>query len=447
MKGGGTFAALLLFAARQYHQRKRTHYPMRLNRFRCSLLLVALSATLHAQSYTPKEIRIEGAKTYAPADILATAGLKQGAAVSVKEIEAAMQRLADTGLFSDARYAANSQTLTLTLTPIDGKQTLPARYANFVWWRTEELTPLVHARVPLFNGTLPLNGGLTDSVKQALVALLAEKGITASVDAMSSRVGGPATALTISSPEIKVGEVRLDGASAAGAAEIAKVRAKLSGEDFDEVSTRAALINESEQIYRDDGYLDIAIDPGPHSAPRADGPSRFLIDLSATVRGDELYHVASAEIHAVPPVSSGDLQKLLQIKAGDPASAYELRTAEARVTSVYRTHGYLHADVHLDAAKDQAAHRIGYTLTPVPGDLYHVASVQTSGFTPDQQAEFERTFRVETNAIFDSNFLMHIGMLNQQRAFGGTRIQPRIAEDRNQHTVAVTLITVHAPAH
>jgi outer membrane protein assembly factor BamA len=420
---------------------------MRLNRFCSSLFLVALSLTLHAQSYTPKEIRIEGAKAYAPADILATAGLKQGATISVKDIEAAIQRLADTGLFSDARYATTSQTLTLTLTPIDAKQTLPVRYVNFVWWRPDELTPLVHERVPLFNGTMPLNGGLVDSVKQALVALLAEKGITASVDSMSSRAGGLTIALTIGSPEIKVGEVRLDGAAAAGAAEIPKVRAKLSGEDFDEVSTRTALIDETKQIYRDDGYLDIAIDAAPHSAPREDGSSRFLIDLSATVHGDELYHVASAEIHAVPPVSSGDLQQLLRIKAGDAASVYELRTAESRVTSIYRTRGYLDADVHVDAAKDSAAHRVGYTLTPVPGELYHVASVQTSGFTPDQQAEFERTFHVEPNAIFDSNFSMHVGMLNQQRAFAGTRIQMRPAQDRNQHTVAVTLITIHAPAH
>jgi outer membrane protein assembly factor BamA len=419
---------------------------MLLNRSLSFLLLVALSATLHAQSYSPKVIRFEGAKAYAPADLLATAGLKQGATISVKEIEAAMQRLADTGLFSDTRYAVNPQALTLTLTPIDAKQSLPVRYANFVWWGPDELTPLVHARVPLFNGAVPLNGGLIDSVKQALVALLAEKGITGSVDSMSSSVGGATIALTVSSPEIKVGEIRLDGASAAGGAEVAKVRAKLSGEDFDEVSTRAALINETVQIYRDDGYLDIAIDPGQHSAPRADGPSRFLIDLTATIHGDELYHVASADVHAVAPVSSGDLQKLLQIKAGDVASVYELRTAESRLTGAYRTHGYLDADVHVDEVKDSAAHRIGYTLTPVPGDLYHVASVKTSGFTPDQQAEFERSFRVEPNAIFDSKFGMQIGMLNQQRAFAGTRIQPRMTQDRNQHTVVVTLVTVRAPA-
>jgi outer membrane protein assembly factor BamA len=305
----------------------------------------------------------------------------------------------------------------------------------------------VHARVPLFQGTVPINGGLLDSVKQALTALLADKGITANVDSMSSTTGGGAIAVTITSPEIKVGEIHFDSASSSTAAELTKVRAKVSGEDFDEASTRKALINETEQIYRDDGYLDIAVDPGEHGAPRADGASRFLIDLSATIHGDELYHVAGAEIHAAAPVSGGDQQKLLLIKAGDPASAYELRTAESRLAQAYRRYGYLDADAHLDTAKDSATHRIGYTFTMVPGQQYHVSSVRPAGFSPEQQAEFERSFHPAPDAPFDEAFFMQIGRLNQGRAFNGVRIQPSIAANREQHTVAVTLAIARVPAH
>jgi hypothetical protein len=188
------------------------------------------------------------------------------------------------------------------------------------------------------------------------------------------------------------------------------------------------------------------VDSVAHGAPRADGTSRFLIDISASIHGDEIYHVASAEIHAAAPVSGGDLKKLLLIKAGDPASVYELRTAESRLAQVYRQYGYLKADAHLDTAKDSATHRIGYTFTMVPGEQYHVASVQASGFTPDQQAELERSFHVAPNAIFDKAFFTQIGALNQRRAFEGTRIQANMVEDDTQHTVAVTLRTVRATA-
>jgi outer membrane protein assembly factor BamA len=405
-----------------------------------------LSATLHAQTYNPKEIRFDGAKAYSNADLLAISGLKPGRAVSVEDIRAALQHLADTGLFADTRYAVNSQALTLTLTPIDARKTLPLHYSNFVWWTPDQLTAMLHERVPLFLGTVPLDGNLIDSVKHALIAILAEKGITASVDSMSSSVGGAAIAVTITSPEIKVGDIRFDGAAPAGAEEMTKVRAKVSGEDFDEIASPKALVNETEQIYRDDGYLDVVATSSAHAAPRAEG-SRFLIDLVETVHGDELYRVSSAEVRAAAPVSAGDLQKLVQIKTGAAAAAYDLRTAESRLASPYRRLGYLDAEARVDAAKDPAAHRIGYTFILVPGEQYHVASVQTSGFTPEQQAEFEKSFHVAPNATLGEEFSMQIGMLNQRRAFNGLRLQPRMDVDRKQHTVAITLSTARAPVH
>jgi hypothetical protein len=73
--------------------------------------------------------------------------------------------------------------------------------------------------------------------------------------------------------------------------------------------------------------------------------------------------------------------------------------------------------------------------------------VQPSGFTPQQQAEFEHSFHVAPNAIFDDAFFMQIATLNRSRAFDGTRLRVQSAEDRKQHTVAITLTPVHAPTH
>jgi len=422
---------------------------MLLNRCLFSLPLLVLSAVLHAQSYSPKEIRFEGAKAYASADLLATAGLKQGATVSVKEIEAAMQRLADTGLFSDTRYAVNPQALTLTLTLIDANQMLPVRYGNFAWWRTGELTPLLHARVPLFHGTVPLNGGLMDSVKQALVALMAEKGVAASVDSMSSqdRPGGPVTALTlmVASPEVKVGEVRFDGASGAAVQGLAKVSAKLSGDDYDEIVTPKSVVNDAEEVYRDDGYLDIAVDAPTWATPRADG-ARLLVDISATVHGGELYHVAKMDIIAPPQIAVGDLKKLVAIKAGDPASQVDLRIAQNRLVGPYVSAGYMDARINTDVVKDSVAHTVAYGFTVAPGEQYHVASVSTSGLTPAQDAEVKKSFHPAPNAIFDREFTMSVFQLNSSPVFRGTPLRLDSRVDRTQHTVAVVLTTGHGAA-
>jgi hypothetical protein len=124
------------------------------------LLLIAFTQYLAAATYAPKGIVFTGADQYKPADLISITGLTPGKLVTSEEVDAAMQRLVDTGLFSDMRYTVNDQALTFMLTPVAGDQLLAARYKNFVWWSDEELTALVHARIPLFTGHVPVTGTL-----------------------------------------------------------------------------------------------------------------------------------------------------------------------------------------------------------------------------------------------------------------------------------------------
>ena len=80
-------------------------------------------------------------------------------------IEAALQRIADTGLFADVGYTVNSDALVIKLTPSASSQLQPAHFSNFVWWQPAELESLLEASVPGYHGQLPLAGTLTDQVK------------------------------------------------------------------------------------------------------------------------------------------------------------------------------------------------------------------------------------------------------------------------------------------
>ena len=413
------------------------------------VLVLSCAGALCAQSYTPKEIRFEGAKTYAPADLLATSGFKHGA-ITVKEIEAGMQRLADTGLFSGTRYEVNDQALTIMLTPIEAKQSLPLRFGNFVWWSPAELGALVHARVPLFTGRVPLDGTLTDSVKQALVALLAEKGVAATLDAMTStdRAGGPLSAitLTISTPEIKIGEIHFEGASASDAARLANIRERFAGDDFDENSTPEAVVDRTKNVFRDDGYLDIAVDPPGHAdAPRASGTSRFLVDLNATVHDGELYRVTATDVRPAAPFSAGELKKLVAIKPGDPARQTDLQVAKSELASHYHHAGYLDAEAQLDMPKDTATHHVTYNFTMVPGEIYHVASIQAAGLPPDQQQKFEHSLHIAPGAIDNDAVMTQLreGMMTlRSMGFVSGMTERR---SRQVHTVEITIQCKRAP--
>ena len=59
----------------------------------------------------------------------------------------------------------------------------PVRLENLPLTPGKELDAALHDRVPLYHGKVPLEGGLTEQVRQALEEMLAAKGIKATVAA------------------------------------------------------------------------------------------------------------------------------------------------------------------------------------------------------------------------------------------------------------------------
>src|SRR5580704_15444165 len=109
------------------------------------LCLLAPALQLPAQSIILPKISFTGAPAYSQTDLLAVSGLKPGATSTPAAIQAAAQRISDTGLI-------------FHLKPMPAENVLPAQSTNFIWWKPAELTAALHARVPLFIGAVPPDG-------------------------------------------------------------------------------------------------------------------------------------------------------------------------------------------------------------------------------------------------------------------------------------------------
>lgn len=346
---------------------------------------------ISGQTYTPKQIRIEGAGDADTAELLRIAALKPGTSLTKQEIEAALQRIGDTGMFTDLSYTVSSDALVFRLTASATSQSLPVRYANFVWWQPAELEQLVEARVPVFHGKLPFSGSLTDQVEAALTGLLREKGIDAKVTTMQSSTGSGSgvkgVALIITQPQIVVGDVHLQGVLPALAPKLETMQHKLSGDDLDLFETSKSIRDSVADIYQNAGYLDITTDPPVFTAPRKD-MDRFVVDANAAVHEGDLYSVAQLDIQPAEPLSHADQEKAVEIKVGDPASPLAMRIGQGELTKAYVNRGYFQATAQVSTRKDSTAHTVAYAYTIAPGELFHLAGVNTSALTPDQQAAF-----------------------------------------------------------
>ena len=408
-------------------------------------LFGALPRPAFTQTYNPKSIRFVSTDPSQHLDsneLLRITGLQQGAPITKDDIQAALQKLGDSGAFEDLSYTVNEAALTIKLTPAAGGQALPVRFVNFVWWEHSDLLKILEQRLPLFHGTLPLQGNQTGEVEDALVALLQEKGIPdARITALpsSDTPGEPmnAVALSISSPAILVGEVRFDGAIPAVAEQLTTFAHALADRNFDLREVNTAIHDSAQTIFEDAGYLDAINDPPVFAPPRKD-LGGYVVDLQVPVHPGPLYHIGSIAIHAEPPLADPDLRAVLPFKTGDPASATGVRNAVSALAQVYGDRGYLQARASATLDKIASNHTVNYSFTFSPGAQFHLASVDASALPIELQQELSSLWHVAPGALVDRGFQDNLRDALQKLH---THMGILVAAKRNpdDHTVVILL--------
>src|ERR1700744_1791086 len=201
----------------------------------CTLSL-SISLSLSAQTYTPHKIVFTGTSLDQSA-LVKTAAVAAGKPITIKEIDAAMQRIVDTGLFAGIRYTVDDSALNFIVTPQSASAMLPVIYGNFIFWKPDELTSLVHSRLPLFTGQVSTNGNLQQSVQDTLVAILLDNGIKANVDSILTQE--KTVNFFIAQPPVQIRQVPVDSVSPIAQPRVTEVLQSFAGTEFNRLSAEA----------------------------------------------------------------------------------------------------------------------------------------------------------------------------------------------------------------
>src|SRR5581483_4939682 len=185
------------------------------------LVLVAICAALSvsvAPQSTPKRAtepsgsltlvaaHISGSKRFSESDVIAEAGLKIGAAVTAEDLKTAAERLNETGAFKtvEYKYSFSTRGMIAEFTTEDADQFVPARFDNFVWLPPKALTEKIHDDVPLFNGEVPVRGGLPDEVAASLRTLLTKAGSQGTVNYQLTEAQNAIAAVTYTVEDVRI---------------------------------------------------------------------------------------------------------------------------------------------------------------------------------------------------------------------------------------------------
>src|SRR5215469_10579604 len=108
--------------------------------------------TSPAPTATLREIRSDGLKTLNESQVVMLSGLQPGAQAGRDDLQAAADKLLQTGLFANVKYNFQTRNEGLSVTfHLEEAQRVPAYFDNLPWFTDGELNDSIRAKLPFYD--------------------------------------------------------------------------------------------------------------------------------------------------------------------------------------------------------------------------------------------------------------------------------------------------------
>jgi outer membrane protein assembly factor BamA len=350
-------------------------------------------------------IETEGLQALTAETVIATSGLKIGDTFTVEAIDAAAERLVESGLFKKVAYrtrnAGGNVTVTFQLEEVKG-QSSPVVFDNFIWFTDEELTAAIKREVPSFNGSAPDAGNTTEAIKQALQNLLTERKLPGQVEYNLTehehmfRVEGiPMTVCTLHFP----------GAQSVPEQKLIEVTRSSMDRQYSRQSANTFPKYGLYPIYRELGHLRASFGSPvakPESNENCEG-----VDLTIPVNEGPIYSWATAEWSGNKVLSAQELDAALGMKAGEVANGKKFDKGLNEVKKAYGKHGHIQTDMTPTPEFDDAGTKVTFKIAVNEGPQYRMGTVQFKGFTPVDAALLAEKWTLKSGDVYDQSYAAH----------------------------------------
>ncbi len=345
-------------------------------------------------------LKVAGTKRYTDKEILAASGLQIGQNAADGDFKEAVRRLGNSGVFSDVVYSYSSSStgvkLELQVTDIENSKLVPAHFENFVWFTDDELRAAVQPRVPLFKQLLPLAGDLPEHVSEALQAILTEKHFPGRVDFLreGDESGGALRGIDYHIEEIsfRIRNIEFRGATPEQAVLLTTAARHLKDAEYGRATLASVARFDLLPVYLQRGYLKAEFGPSearlvPPPAPAADatGPPEIEVDAIVPVTPGKVYSTSGVDWKGNSAIATADFAPLIHVPPGRPADAVRLSHDLESVSKLYRSRGYMAAEIKPATQFDDDKSTVHYDFNVVEGDLYRMGELEITGL--DTQAK------------------------------------------------------------
>ncbi|MCA1620810.1 MAG: hypothetical protein LC795_16180 [Acidobacteria bacterium] len=419
----------------------------------CLLLLShARAQQPPAQSIKLDKIEFKGLDRVKEPEALEKSGLAVGQSVDIDAVEAAANRLLESGLFVNLSYKLKGTTdkSVLTFEVVERKWTMPVSFDNFVWFTDEELTAAVRRKLPAFDGTAPESGGVTDQIKQALAELLAERKIEGTVqyDLSENPVDRKISHLfSVKGPGLRVCKLGFAGARAIPEEMLVTKSGGIFDNDYSRAYAGGFVESSLLPLYHEKGYLRASFGP-PRVAPDA-SPECRGVAVNFNVDEGSIYVWDKAAWEGAAGLTAQELDAALGMRNREVANVVKISNGLARVRRAYGRKGYLGVRISPVTEFDDTARSVSYRFGVAEGAQYRMGELFITGLDEVSANNLRGRWRLLPREVFDEGYLAEfekkavVEFVREAARAGNPlpalKLHGKISPDHRKHTVNVTL--------
>lgn len=371
------------------------------------ILIILAAAVAPAQESGRKiaKIEFEGLQRLAAEELITISGLKIGAPFAIADLDAAGQKLVDSGLFAKVGYRTttkgNQLTIVFQVEESKGRSSAIV-YDNFVWFTTEELATAIRRDLPSFNGVAPHAGTVTDRIRQALQNLLKEHHLEGTVEYAPTE--NREHLYSVTGVRIPICKLNFPGAKNVSETKLIESSKQLTDADY---SLKGAIAFSQFilfPLYREVGQLRARF-AEPVAKVSDAGDCKRGVELSIPVEEGPIYSWDKAEWSGSEVLTPIELDATLGMKNGELANGVKFDKGLHELSKRYGRTGHLDASFESKPEFDDAASRVTFKIVVKEGPQYRMGQLIIKGLSAADAQALEEKWKLKSGEVFDTTYL------------------------------------------
>ena len=373
-------------------------------------LLAAATVPAAAQGFEPfavRDIRVEGLQRTEPGTVFSYLPVKVGDTIDEAKARSALRALYATGFFQDVRLEAEGTVLVVFV------RERPA-IAQIDFSGLHEFEPDVLRQalrqLGMAEGRI-FDRAALDNAEQEIKRQYLSRGLyAAEVQTTVTPLERNRVGVNISVTEGEVAKIRgvnIVGAGAFPEEEllgqfVLRTPGWLTWYTKHDRYARERLAADLETLrsyYQNRGYLDFAVESTQVSIT----PDRRDIYVTVNIREGEKYTVSDVRLSGQTLVPREELERLVQLKAGDVFSREKLAASTKAIADRLGNDGYAFANANAIPEVDKDKRTVAFTIVVDPGRRVYVRRIDVAGNSKTRDEVVRREMRQLEGAFYDAS--------------------------------------------